>query len=254
VVVRPNVLLIIADDLSLGCYGDGGAKMPHINRLATEGVRFARAYGQGEVCTRSRNSFMTGMSTRTVGIHDTFAKYQKRNPDATSLGRHFRQNGYQTIAIGKVEHRPAHQDTQAWSLSPEYPRTKVKLIAQEEMANPSAPKQIRVTTHVFADQDKTDDALRTEQFIDFIEYGREPGKPFFAAVGFLSPHEPYAVYQRNLDAMSLVHQPSDASPFNPLAFIFAPWFPDERTQRRNVRSYYAAVAQHDEQVGQVGQA
>ena len=255
---RPNVLFLIADDLNLaiGCYGAAEARTPNLDRLAAEGVRFERAYGQGAVCTPSRNSFMTGMSTRTVGIHDTFPQYQKRHPEATSMGRHFRQNGYQTIAIGKIEHTPQHQDPQAWSLRPDYPHSKAKLIGREEMADPRKPKSAQVTTHIFADQDETTDALRTDQLVDFLEHRREPGKPFFAALGFLSPHEPHEVYQRNLDAMPLekmplVHEPANASLFNPFAFCFVPWFPDEAIQRKNVRSYYAAVSQLDEQVGRV---
>jgi arylsulfatase A-like enzyme len=255
---QPNVLFLIADDLNLalGCYGASEARTPNIDRLAAEGVRFTRAYGQGAVCTPSRNAFITGMSTRTVGLHDTFVQYQKRNPEATSMGRHFRQNGYQTIAIGKVEHSTKHQDPQAWSLSPDYPKNTAKLVGREEVSDPRQPKRIRMITQIYAEQDKTDDGLRTDQFVDFIEHGREPGKPFFAALGFHSPHEPHEVYQRNLDAMPLermplVHDPVDASPFNPFAFCFAPWYPDEATQRKNVRSYYAAVSQMDEQVGRI---
>lgn len=54
---RPNVLLLIADDLNLalGCYGDIAARTPNVDRLAAEGARFTRAYGQGAVCTPSRN-------------------------------------------------------------------------------------------------------------------------------------------------------------------------------------------------------
>ncbi len=257
-IARPNVLFLIADDLnlSLGCYGAAEARTPNLDRLAAEGVRFERAYGQGAVCTPSRNSFMTGMSTRTVGIHDTFVQYQKRNPQATSLGRHFRQNGYQTIAVGKVEHTPQHQDPQAWSLRPDYPRVKSKLAGREEMSDPRMPTRNRVMMQIFADQDKTDDGLRTDQMVEFLEHQREPGKPFFASLGFHGPHLPHQVFQRNLDAipldrMPLVREPVDASLFNPIAFSFVPWFPDEMTQRKIIRNYYAAVSQMDEQVGRI---
>ena len=255
---RPNVLLLIADDLnlSLGCYGATEAKTPNLDQLAREGVRFTRAYSQGAVCTPSRNSFTTGMSTRTVGIHDKFSDYQKRNPKATSMARYFRQNGYQTIAVGKVEHGPEYQDPEAWSQRPEYPKNKAKLAGREEYNDPRLPKRNRVITQIYSDKDKTDDGLRSDQFINFIENGRESGKPFFAALGFHSPHEPKQVYQRNLDAlplerMPLMPDPANSSPFNPFAFSFAPWHPDEATQRKLVRSYYAAISQMDEQVGRV---
>ena len=258
---KPNVLLIIADDLNLalGCYGDPEARTPNLDHLASEGVRFTRAYGQGAVCTPSRNSLLTGLSTRTVGIHDKFIQYQKRDPEATSLGRHFRRNGYQTIAIGKVAHTLAHEDPEAWDLRLPMPESKAKLVDREEMTDPrefTTHVNFRVLTHIFHDEDKTDDAMRVDQFAEFLDKERDSAKPFFAALGFHSPHEPHEVYQRNLDAhplerMPLVKDPTNASPFNPLAFSFAPWFPDDATARKNVRSYYAAVSQMDEQLGRV---
>ena len=57
---KPNVLLIIADDLrdTLGCYGHPLAKTPNLDRLAARGVRFERAYVQYTVCNPSRSSFL----------------------------------------------------------------------------------------------------------------------------------------------------------------------------------------------------
>ena len=60
---RPNVLFIAVDDLasSLGCYGDLIAKTPNIDRLASTGVCFERAYNQLPLCNPTRASVMTGM-------------------------------------------------------------------------------------------------------------------------------------------------------------------------------------------------
>src|SRR3954447_18162417 len=65
-----NVLFIISDDLNNfeGCYGDPLAKTPNMDRLASRGVRFDRAYCQFPVCAPSRNSFLTGLYPNSSGI------------------------------------------------------------------------------------------------------------------------------------------------------------------------------------------
>lgn len=57
-----NVLLIVIDDLrpQLGAYGLDEMHTPHIDRLASEGVLFTRAYAQQAICGPTRNSFMSG--------------------------------------------------------------------------------------------------------------------------------------------------------------------------------------------------
>jgi arylsulfatase A-like enzyme len=70
---RPNILWIIAEDLSpfMGCYGDeiNRGHTPHIDKLASEGVLFKRAYANAPVCSASRSSFITGAMQTTTGIH-----------------------------------------------------------------------------------------------------------------------------------------------------------------------------------------
>ena len=61
---RPNIILIIADDLSwgdLGCYGQKQILTPNIDRLAREGMRFTNAYAGNSVCAPSRSCLMQGL-------------------------------------------------------------------------------------------------------------------------------------------------------------------------------------------------
>lgn len=69
---RPNILWLIAEDLGpeLGCYGTQQVWTPNLDRLASQGVRFTRAYTTAPVCSASRSAFMTGMYQTTIGAHN----------------------------------------------------------------------------------------------------------------------------------------------------------------------------------------
>ncbi len=68
---RPNILWISCEDISpdLGCYGDRYARSPNLDRLATQGVRFSRAFTVAGVCAPSRSAIITGMYPTTIGTH-----------------------------------------------------------------------------------------------------------------------------------------------------------------------------------------
>ena len=68
---RPNILWISAEDLSpdLGSYGDGYARTPNLDRFASQGVRFARAFSVAPVCAPSRSAIITGMYPTSIGSH-----------------------------------------------------------------------------------------------------------------------------------------------------------------------------------------
>jgi arylsulfatase A-like enzyme len=68
---RPNILWIVADDISpnLSCYGETLIRTPHIDRLAAEGTRFSRAFTTAPVCSPARSGFITGMYSTSIGAH-----------------------------------------------------------------------------------------------------------------------------------------------------------------------------------------
>lgn len=68
---RPNILWITVEDMSpsLGCYGDDYADTPHVDRLASEGVRYTRAFATAPVCSPSRSCLITGVYAQTLGTH-----------------------------------------------------------------------------------------------------------------------------------------------------------------------------------------
>ena len=111
-VTRPNVILIMADDLGyaeLGCYGQGKIRTPHIDKLAAEGMRFSQFYSGAPVCGPARCTLMTGMhaghayvrSNSEIGSWESF-RGQVPLPESTvTLSSLLKQAGYATGAFGK---------------------------------------------------------------------------------------------------------------------------------------------------------
>src|SRR5687767_7205396 len=70
---KPNFIIVLADDLGareLGSYGNSFNETPHIDRLASEGIKFRNGYAPAPVCSPSRASLMTGQSPARHGITD----------------------------------------------------------------------------------------------------------------------------------------------------------------------------------------
>src|SRR5690242_7368126 len=99
---RPNIVLILADDLGygdVGCFGQKRIKTPNFDRLAGQGVRFTQFYAGDTVCTPSRCVLMTGLHT---GHCNERANGDEKNPiNEPTIGQVMKSAGYDTAAIGK---------------------------------------------------------------------------------------------------------------------------------------------------------
>lgn len=105
---RPNVVLIVADDLGwgdLGCYGQRNIRTPVLDRMAQEGMRFTDHYAGHTVCAPSRCALMLGLHTGHCpvrGNREVQPMGQQPIPDeAFTLAELFKQAGYTTALIGK---------------------------------------------------------------------------------------------------------------------------------------------------------
>ena len=98
---RPNVLFILCDDLrpyALGCYGSPHVRTPNIDRLASEGVRFANAFCTTSLCSPSRASILNGLYPHHHGVRDNFTELPARLPHWASR---LHDSGYTTAYLGK---------------------------------------------------------------------------------------------------------------------------------------------------------
>ncbi len=98
----PNILLILADDLGygdLGCFGQTRIATPHLDRLASQGVRFTRAYAGSTVCAPSRCALMTGLHTGHARVRGN-ARVPLAPEDLT-IAEVLQSAGYATALVGK---------------------------------------------------------------------------------------------------------------------------------------------------------
>jgi len=104
---RKNVLMICTDHWSgalLGCAGRHDIMTPTLDYLAENGVRFENCYSECPVCIPARRTMMTGLSPRSHG--DRVYSDRMEMPDVPTLAQTFRENGYQTMAVGKLHVYP----------------------------------------------------------------------------------------------------------------------------------------------------
>ena len=105
--VKPNIILIMADDLGYGdlsCYGNPLVKTPHLDRLAAEGVRFTDFHSNGTVCSPTRAALLTGKYQQRTGI-SFVVTVAKRDLglglEETTFAESMKSEGYITGIFGK---------------------------------------------------------------------------------------------------------------------------------------------------------
>ena len=152
---KPNIVVLLADDLGYGdvqCYNPERGKIPtpHIDRLASEGIRFTDAHSSSGVCTPSRYTLLTGRyhwrSRLQSGIVGTFGE-PLIAPDRMTIGTLAQHQGYRTACIGK------------WHLGWDWPITK----QQRQLLSPRAQPADEIPRPAKTRQPNSRDATVTEE-------------------------------------------------------------------------------------------
>ena len=266
-----NVLLIVSDGLKasvLGCYGNQVCATPNIDRLASEGMVFERAYCQGTVCGPSRTSFM----------HSRY-----RGDAELNLGKHLIDNGFYSARVGKIYHMRVPGDIIEGADGNDVPSTWVEKFNSKglEAHTPGnyACLNLNIFTTELEGRESTKMANRMFVSVDYEGDGSEQpdhratGKtvellrqhkdgPFFLAAGFVRPHypsvapvqyfEPYPIEQMelpeavegDLDDIPAAGVSKRTSEENGIAKWSA-------NQKRMWAAYHATVTFMDEQVGRL---
>jgi choline-sulfatase len=266
---RPNVLMIVIDDLNdwvgfLG--GNPQATTPNMDSLAAAGTAFANAHVQAPLCNPSRTSVLSGLRPSTSGIYG-LRPGPRQSPalrDWVMLPQYFERQGYFTACYGKVYHdgaipladRPAEFDV--FGPAPGMPMPREKFV--------STPSKMRaVDWGVYPPNDQLScDWITADHAI--TQLGSIPSnRPFFLAVGFRLPHLPIFATQAWFDrfpADKIVlppvfdHDRDDTPRFSWYLHWDLPeprlrWLEQHQQWVPLVRSYLAGTRFMDSQIGRV---
>lgn len=102
---RPNIVWINAEDISpaFGCYGDGNAITPNIDRIASNGLVFKKVFSTAPICSPSRSSFISGMHSTTLGSQHLRSEIN-RPENIKVLPELLNNEGYFTSILGKTDY------------------------------------------------------------------------------------------------------------------------------------------------------
>jgi arylsulfatase A-like enzyme len=265
---KPNFLFIIADDHAgyvLGCDGNRDARTPNLDRLASEGVRFAAHHCNSPVCTPSRQSFLTGQLPHAAGVTVLATPLPVDKP---TLAKQFRKAGYQTAVFGKMHfNRPAESGlhgfdvmmtedeiTKAWTTE-----VNPRPLPAGIRAKPAQWRPFRDPARIWLNADKLplariDDDTRgtyiARKAIQYLEENRS--RPFALWTSFQEPHSPFDFPAEDRDLFEPSHfkvprvGPEDAWQ---IPKVFRDINADDK--RGIAAAYYTSVAFLDRNVGRV---
>jgi iduronate 2-sulfatase len=233
--MKPNVLFISIDDLNdwggvLG--GHPQALTPHMDKLFEQGVLFTNAHCSQAVCTASRNSLLSGLHPSSTGWYSSTSAMRKTYDKVMGahkmLPQYFRDNGYKTMAVGKIFHQGVS----------DY-KDKTDLFWDETAPDYKVPKNLKdrgdgyggtkfypfpregsqIVNHYGEDfnnghslcygalerEDMPGGKMFDELIADWAanRLSADHEKPFFLAVGFVRPHVPYTAPKEYFDLFNL---------------------------------------------------
>ena len=257
----------MADDLNndMGTFGHPIVKTPNLDRLASRGVRFDRAYTQFPLCSPSRVSLLTGLRPDTTRVHDLVTDFRTVLPDVLTLPQLFKKNGYLTARVGKIYHygNPGQigtsglDDPASWDVFVN-PRG-IDKDEETQLTNLTPARGLGSALAYYAspapDEAHTDGKV-AEETIALLEKNKD--RPFFIGAGFYRPHCPFIAPRKYFDLYPIDRIPIPKTAGDPLTDPLARWFTtpahwgvNTDGQREAIRAYYASITFLDANVGRV---
>ncbi len=275
---KPNVLFIISDDLTataLSCYENTACHTPNIDKLASQGTRYTRAYCQFPICGPSRASIMFGYYPSATETYGYVSGRKHVGSDKLSWPQFFKKNGYYTARVSKIFHMGipgdivsgsnGTDDSASWtqrfnSPGPEWKSDGAAELVQNNPFGLKSRKGGNVMTIVKADGgDRVQSDGKTAQKASEL-IRKHKDEPFFLAVGFVRPHVPFVApkaYFEPYPYLQMVLPPKVEGDWNDIPTAGINYVTSkngqmsEEQQKKALAAYYASVSFMDAQVGKV---
>ena len=286
---RPNVLLLVVDDLNhwIGSlHRNPQARTPNIDRLAARGVIFTHAYCASPLCNPSRAALLSGKRTATIGVYtNRDMPWSDYIDERECLNGYFRTHGYYTAGAGKIYHlRSGFKNPQGteWddyvvhfgrhNVEHFEPHAAAKQKHQRhadglEALKEQPPNTVKFGTLEIGAPDIADSETEDCKVAEWgaWQLSQKRDRPFFLALGYGKPHPPWIVPKKYFDMFplnSIQLPPHIANDLDDLPPAGRQWAHDEDwvkvmsaggepAWKQVVQGYLASVAYVDAQVGVV---
>ncbi len=275
---KPNVLLIISDDLTmtaLGAYGNRIVSTPAIDRLAQEGVLFERAYSQYPVCGPSRASLMFGYYPSATTTYGYVSGREQVGRERQSMAQWFKDQGYYTARVSKIYHMgvpidietgsDGTDDPDSWTekfnaKGPEWQAPGKAELVQNNPDGAIERKGGNVMTIVQGSEGDLghSDGIAAEKARELIRAHKK--EPFFLAVGLVRPHVPFVAPEKyfipypwqQMVPPPVVENDWADIPARGINYVTTKNGQMSHAQKQKaIAGYYASVSYMDAQVGKI---
>lgn len=269
---RPNILILMVDQLNGTLFPDGPAPWlhtPNLRRLAERSTRFANAYTASPLCAPGRASFMSGQLPSLTGVYDNAAEFSSAIP---TYAHHLRRAGYQTCLSGKMhfvgpdqlhgfEERLTTDIYPAdFGWTPDYRKPGERIDWwYHNLGSVTGAGVAEISNQMEYDDEVAYNATRK---IYDLSRGHDE-RPWCLTVSFTHPHDPYVARRRYWDlyadcAHLLPTVPAmdyaDHDPHSQRIFDANDWRSFDITEehiRRSRQAYFANVSYLDDKVGEI---
>jgi choline-sulfatase len=272
---RPNLLIIMVDQLTGTLFPDGPAgflHVPHLRALSTRAARFANNYTASPLCAPGRAAFMSGQLPSRTRVYDNAAEFAS---DIPTYAHHLRAAGYYTCLSGKMhfvgpdqlhgfEERLTTDIYPAdFGWTPEYRKPGERIDWwYHNLGSVAGAGTAEITNQLEYDDEVAFHA--TQKLYDLARHAEDPdARPWCLTVSFTHPHDPYVARRQHWDLYENCPALEPEVGFIPfekqdphsrrlyLASDYASFDITNEMARRSRRAYFASISYIDDKVGEL---